>query len=340
MSPKSPRNDGQGGRPGAIRGVLLGLDGSPLSEAALPHAEAMARAFDTELFLLRVLESKGRRDEPVDSVAWRLSRAEAKKYLATHVERLASCGLAVRGDVREGDAASEIVDFARRHDIGLLVIGSHGEGGATPFALSGTVQKVITRAGRSVLLVRCLDGERRAKPEAPLYRRIVVPVDGSQRSEWAVCLAATVARSESAEVVLVAVAPVAETVRRPPLDPRSQRLVDELASLNRRWAEQHLEEMRQRLASSSLEVRTVVSSSRRVRHELDEQLRALTPDLVVVSAHGAAGGARWPFGSTTSHLVHNGTAPLLVLQDQRCGALEPEETELASDDSRSPRHRS
>lgn len=340
MSPSSPRCEGQGGRPGAIRGVLIGLDGSQLAEAALPHAEAMVRAFDTELHLLRVLEPKGRRGDPVDSVAWRLARAEAESYLAVQRKSVAERGVPARSEVREGDAAAEIVDYAHARDVGLLVIGSHGEGGATAFALSGTVQKVIAHAGRSVLLVRCLEDPPAAAPEGPLYRRIVVPVDGSQRAEWALCLAAAVARSQAAEIVLIAVAPVAETVRRPPLDARAQRLIDELAALNRRWAEQYLEEMKQRLASSSITVQTMACSSRRIRHELDERLRSLAPDLVVVSAHGAAGGARWPFGSTCSHLIHNGTASLLVLQDQRWETLEPEEIEPASDDSRSPRHRS
>jgi nucleotide-binding universal stress UspA family protein len=323
--------------PGAIRRVLVGLDGSQLAESALPHAVAMARTFATDLCLLRVIERREAPGRPVDTLAWRLFRAEAESYLRGHVERLADRGLAVRGEVTEGDAACEILDFAERGDFGLLVLGSHGEGGPSPFTLSGTVHKVIARAGRSTLLVRSLRGSPPSADDEPIYLRIVVPVDGSQRAEWALCQAAAVARHQGAELVLLAVAPVPETFRRPPLEPRTQRLVDEIAGLNRRWAEEYVTKMKRRLAAPGLEVRTRVSSSSRVRHEVDTQLRAMDADLVVVSAHGAAGGAHWPFGSTSSHLIHHGTAPLLVLQDQLDETIEPAETAPVRDDSRRPR---
>jgi nucleotide-binding universal stress UspA family protein len=323
--------------PKAIQRILVGLDGSELAEIALPHAVAMARAFDTELVLVRVLESKGRAGQPVDAVAWRLARAEAQTYLRAHAARLTERGLSVRTVLREGDAASELLGFMEHDEIGLLVIGSHGVGGATAFALCGTVQKVLAGAGRSVLLVRCVDGKSSATGDGPIYRRVLAAVDGSQRAEWALCLAATVARSQGAELVVLSVAPIPEMVRRPPLGARVQRQVDELAALNRRWAEEYVAAMKTRLAAPDLEVRTVVCSSSRIRHELDLQLREAAPDLVVVSAHGAGGSAPWPFGSVSHHLLHHGSAPLLVFQDQKACPFASEATELAADDSRSPR---
>lgn len=323
--------------PGIGRGVLVGLDGSPLAERVLPHAVAMARAFQSDLCLLRVIDRTEPSGRPVEAVSWRLLHAEADRYLRGHVERLAGRGLEVRHEIAGGDAAREIVDYAERGDFGLLVLGSHGEGGASPFALSGTAHKVIGRVGRSVLLVRSLRPEQPADEEAPIYRRIVVPVDGSLRAEWALFLAAAIARSQGAELVLLAVAHVPEMFRRPPLEPRAQRLVDELAALDRRWAEEYVGQAVNRLAAPGLVLRRRITSSTRIRHEIDAQLQDEDADLVVVSAHGSAGGARWPFGSMSSHLIYNGTTPVLVLQDQRSGAFEHASSERQRDDSRSPR---
>jgi nucleotide-binding universal stress UspA family protein len=315
--------------------ILVALDGSPLSEATLPHAVAVARAFGAEILILRVLASRGRLGEAADPLTWRLGRAEAERYLADLAESLGGRGLAVRTELTEGDAASEIVAAAERHGVGLISLGSHGEGGLTPFPLSSTAQKVIARTGTSVLLARGRNGPAAGAWHEPTHRRVVVPVDGSQRAEWALFLAASVARSQAAELVLVSIAPIPETVRRPPLERRVQRLMDEAAALNLRWTEEYLDEMKRRLEAPDLVVRTVVSSSRHVRHELDPLLLRERADLVVISAHGSAGNTRGPFGSVSSHLIHHGSTPLLVFQDQSSSPLEPGAPEWTDDE---PRH--
>ncbi len=40
-------------------------------------------------------------------------------------------------------------------------------------------------------------------------------------------------------------------------------------------------------------------------------------DLLVLSAHGYSGEARWPYGSITNRFITNGTTPLLIVQDLR-----------------------
>ena len=69
--------------------ILVGLDGSPLAERALPHAAAVAQAFGAELVLMRVLEDDAKSGGPVDPVAWRLRRSEAQAYLRRVAEGVA-----------------------------------------------------------------------------------------------------------------------------------------------------------------------------------------------------------------------------------------------------------
>ena len=73
-----------------VRTILVPLDGSPHAECALPHAVAVARAFGSQIVLLRVQEDGGKPRGPIDTVSWRLGCAEARGY----VDRL---GATLRG---------------------------------------------------------------------------------------------------------------------------------------------------------------------------------------------------------------------------------------------------
>ena len=53
-------------------------------------------------------------------------------------------------------------------------------------------------------------------------------------------------------------------------------------------------------------------------------------DLVVMSAHGYSGDARWPYGSTVTSFIGFGTAPLIVVQDMSPDRLQPTPAEIAA----------
>jgi nucleotide-binding universal stress UspA family protein len=317
-----------------IHRILVGLDGSPLAERALPHAAVLAEALGAELVLMRVLEDDAKSGAPIDPVAWRLRRSEAAAYLRRVAAQVADGVTTVKTELEEGNAAEQIVDFARARDVDLVVIGSHGEGGTTQFGLCSTAQKVIAEVRRSVLLVQCGCGREDASPEPARYRRMIVPVDGSRRAEWAVCLAATLAYKLAAEILLVCVVPVPATPVQPPLDAETQDLVDRLVERGRRWAEDYVEGLRNRLVTSDLEVRTLVLVSPRVDQCLYQILEQHDASLVVASAHGASGEADWPYGSIASKLLTQRAVPVLMLQDQPMQKLGAQETESPADDSR------
>ena len=323
-----------------IARLLVGLDGSRLSEEALPHAAALARAFDAELILLRVLEAGSGITSPIDSVGWRLARAEATAYLEEIAGPLRRAGLEVRNELAEGKAAEQMVELAHDQGVDLIALCSHGEGGFSPFNLSGTAQKILAHSGLSVLLVRSARAAGESEPrEAVAYRRILAPVDCSQRSEWASCLAASIARSEKAELLLAAAIPIPETLMQPPLGAADQALVDQLVARNRRHAESFLRALKSRLAHPGLLVRTLVKVTARVGETLRDLAREEAVDLVVVSAHGGSGEAPWPYGAVAARLIERGTTPLLAFQDQAVRELDAAGAKVAARDSRRARRR-
>ena len=158
--------------------ILVPLDRSPLAECVLPHAVAVARSLDSQLMLLHILSLSDKQDglRAVDPLEWQLRRAEAESYLEGVRTRLEEVGVAAQTKVLNGDAAEQILAFARENQIGLAVISSHGQSGLSGWNVSSVVQKVILRAPISLMIVRAY---LPAQPDLGglRYRRIVVPLD-------------------------------------------------------------------------------------------------------------------------------------------------------------------
>jgi nucleotide-binding universal stress UspA family protein len=155
---------------------------------------------------------------------------------------------------------------------------------------------------------------RAAAPAASVVapQHILVPLDGSLRTESVLPTAARIAKAHGAEMVLVHV--VTEPLQTAMLHAGDLELARELARRVELRAKRYLEHVRDRLPRDT-RVRTRVS-----RH-VDEQQALLEIsaqeriDLVVLSAHGSVCNPTRPFGSVTHHLLAHSTVPLLVLQD-------------------------
>jgi nucleotide-binding universal stress UspA family protein len=294
-----------------IHRILVPLDGSHLAEAALPHAVGVARAFGSEVILFRVSDNVG---SLVDTVEWRLNQAEAAVYLDALSKRIDS--VPVRTSEADGNPAEQIVTFARQEKIDLIALSTHGQGGLSDFSLSSTVHKITSGAGTSVLLVRPT-GEPGVRALNDLtYERLLVPLDCSPRGDWAVHVAATLARAHGAELWNAHIVPVPEMARRSLRSRADTALAERVVEANRLAAEAYLQDVVKRFASRDLAMRTeVISSRRRVVDALDELIRREHIDLVILSAHGQSDSTRWPYGSVAGTLLQYGAGPFLVLQD-------------------------
>jgi nucleotide-binding universal stress UspA family protein len=69
-------------------------------------------------------------------------------------QRRAHPDLNIRVEVVEGQAATEIVDFAQRMNADLVVIGTHSRGALGHLLLGSVAEKVLRRAPCPVLTVR------------------------------------------------------------------------------------------------------------------------------------------------------------------------------------------
>lgn len=148
--------------------ILVPLDGSPLAEAALPHAEQLALQFDANVVLLRVVVS------PYAIVAPDLVLAgydpnqpelegQAEQYLQGIVGRLAAKGIRAKTLHADGPVAEAILECAGSEKVDLIVMSTHGRGGVSRWVYGSVADRVLQASACPILLIRVSGHEPVAK---------------------------------------------------------------------------------------------------------------------------------------------------------------------------------
>jgi len=137
--------------------VLVPLDGSPLSEAALAHA---LDVFDCPVTVLNVVTPLDASMSESGVIEREEREDEAREYADEVIDeaerRAAESGQSVETAVEEGDPAETIVAYADEHDVDQIVMGGHsGDASDLTQRLLGTVATAVVReAPVTVTVVR------------------------------------------------------------------------------------------------------------------------------------------------------------------------------------------
>lgn len=261
--------------------ILIPLDGSERSEQALSLAKAIAKGAQTAL--LQVARS---RDE----------LAGAGSYLE---------GLAERGSetlVREAkDSADQITAEAERGEFDLVVLTTRGSGLRRWFRKSVS-ERVMRRASVPVLIAK--PGARALPATGP--RRILVPLDGSERAERVLPWVAELARVHDAEVMLL-------TAVRAEVDFNAQTCVEDLSAARKAALEAlagHAADLAREGVSAGLRVTFGLGQPAQTILDVAEELEV---DLVAVTSEGRSGLSRLVIGSVAEELVGRSPVPVLLV---------------------------
>jgi nucleotide-binding universal stress UspA family protein len=289
--------------------ILVCVDRSKPSDACLAYSIVLARALGSELTLVHVMQPHPHVGPHPDALDWEIARQEAHAYLED-LEQGAVSALGRPAAVRleQGRAAERIVELAREIRADLTVLGSHADRAATAWNLGSTVQQIVTVSRGSVLIAPT------SAPIATAVKRIVVPLDGSQRTESVLPTAVRIANAYDAELILLHI--TQELLPSSVLhNGEDLELASRLTSRLKISAKAYLEGLRARLVREGARVRTLVMHHANQRHCIVEIAKREHADLIAVAAHGAACDPARTFGSVTEYLLAHSTVPLLVLQD-------------------------
>ncbi len=295
--------------------LLVPLDGSSLSECVLPHAIALAKAFNAQITLVHVLDQPAAsfhlpKADPLD---WFLKKSAAQMYLDALQSRLEQeLHLSVDVILEEGNAADKIVELAHATQANLLILNGYGETGVKRGGVvSSMAQEILQRVRISTLLVRA---DQTVDPFTHdlRYHRMLIPLDGSQRAGSALALAAAFAEVYHPELLLIHVIRKPEMARHMPLSEEDAELINRVIERNREESIKYLEQAQAHLPANT---QTRVLMSENIAATLQMVSQEEQFDLLVLSAHGYSGEAHWPYGSVTNRFITDGTAPLLIVQD-------------------------
>lgn len=120
---------------------------------------------------------------------WQAHHEHGSTVVADAGARLRAAGLTTETHVLDGDIGPQLLDFAKGHGVGMIVVGSRGEGAFKAFFLGSVARRMLAYADVSVLVVRdredCPPEEAARRLEAKQKLNVVVAVDGSVGSEAA-----------------------------------------------------------------------------------------------------------------------------------------------------------
>ncbi len=142
--------------------IIAPLDGSELSECTLGHLMEVAKGCQVpEVVLLYVVEPyhkgelhyrhAGLSEEEIHKRDVE-EEAYGKKYLAKVADKVKKDGLAVKTALAYGIPAEEIINYAEKNEVDLIIMSTHGRSGITRWALGSVADKVIRHSVTPVLI--------------------------------------------------------------------------------------------------------------------------------------------------------------------------------------------
>jgi nucleotide-binding universal stress UspA family protein len=142
--------------------ILLAVDGSKYSDAAIKAVESKLRKEEADVLVLQVVEPRMFSTPPQMAAGYEPELSEIMKeqfkQAQQNVDRAAgelkAAGFNAKGRVVEAETRSGILDQASEWHADLIVVGSHGRKGLQRFMLGSVAESVARGAYCSVLIVR------------------------------------------------------------------------------------------------------------------------------------------------------------------------------------------
>jgi nucleotide-binding universal stress UspA family protein len=296
-----------------INAILVPLDGSPVAESSLPAAVNVARRLNALVHLVRVHPQFPLGEFEADILALgpdteRKVVEQEAGYLEGVATQLRGDGVAVTTEVVKGEIVPALRSYIERHDVGLVVMASHGRGGLTRAVLGSVADTLIRSVSIPVLLV---NPRTVARVNTAWPSRILVPLDGSVLGASAMELLPLLDPDRNAKVLLTSVVQTIPPSINPWVFP------PEFFSDT---VEQRDEQSRHYLARTVWDLRCQgfhagvrIGVGSKVAAEILKLAIWKRCDLIVMSTHGAGGLDRVMFGSVADQVLRHANIPVLVV---------------------------
>ena len=271
--------------------IIIPLDGTESVEEILLYATSITPRGDTEITLLHVLPVG--RKAPADDV---------NAHINDIHDALSQGGWSVTRETRMGDAIEEIVKFCMLNPATMLLMSTHGRTGLERIREGSVTELVLRQSPCPVFILHSTRAEPVDSRKQGLFRRILVPLDGTAASAAILGCVETFATAHDSEVIIFH--DEMETA-----EPETERAAIKAA----------LQEHSVKLANAGIKVSLDMSTYKRPIREILKKIDELSIDLVSMASHGQSGTRRALEESVTAEVIRHANCPLLVWSaDPQC----------------------
>lgn len=300
------------------RSIIVPVDGSARSQAALPAAAALAHASGATLDVVRVhLEE---RPDLADDPSWdQMFREGEMRYLealALAYEPVA--GTKVTASLLDPPVAKSLLEFAETRAAPLFVMIGRGRTGLRRALLGSTCDALIRGGDTPVLVLRdCgVDDVPSWQFGRRPFRRIVLPLDGTLHAEGGIAHAAALARAMNAKLRLVrVVGPIVTSAVLGAIAMHPMLPYDDGTLLRNDIAQEYLQGIVDRIngAGPAIDIGIEVALGTDPATALIESCRRMSADLVVLPTHGR-GASRILVSAVGDRLLRDGPDAMLFVK--------------------------
>ena len=319
--------------------ILVPLDGSELAEQVLPYVEALGKAYQVPISLLRVFDRvPPEMGDALHGVYLDQISTAFRNTAETYLEQIRTTLRTAFGGLDlpisvvsdEGDPAACIISEAEKTPGTLIAMATHGRSGITQWLLGSVTDRVLHATNCPLMMVR-------AKPQDEFNKKglngnvtlktIIVPLDGSQVAERILPHAAYLAQGLDLPVTLLRVTnaidqyltmagfPIMEGIGKMDVS-----LAEDMVREGDDAAMRYLQGIKAELGRLGVtNTKEIVLQGRADSVVVD--LASSTPDsLVAMTTRGRSGVGRWVLGSVTDRVVRHSGDPVLVVRGAGEGA--------------------
>lgn len=273
--------------------VLLSTDCSPFSSGAEREAINLARRFNSELYILSVIETNPEFTALAPGILEKIEE-KTRDLLKEIRQRAEKEGISAEIVIREGDEPYKlIIDEAQKRRCGIIIMGRRGRTGITRLLMGSVTARTVGHSPVNVLIV-----PRASRIE---FKNIVVATDASRFSEAAAKEAIQLAHDTGANLYAIA-------VTRP--DATLERIKE---------SEDALMRINSECKKEGIRIETELVKNRpheRIYEAIIEFAKRHEADLIVLGSHGRTGIQKLLIGSVAERVIGHAEAAVLVVKTQ------------------------
>jgi nucleotide-binding universal stress UspA family protein len=267
--------------------ILIPLDGTESAEEILRYATSITPKPNTRITLLSVLSAPEDTGSP-------------------HAERIHSSldaeGWSITRESRMGDPVEEIIKFAMLQPASMIMMSTHGRTGMDRIRDGSVTEQVLKQSPCPVFVLHSTRAEPSDHRSEDLFRRILVPLDGTEASAAVLSCVERLAKAHNSEVIIF---------HDEMVGPEDE---DKRAAIKATLQDQSVE-----LANTGLKVTLDMSTYKRPIREILKKIDDMNIDLVSMASHGESGVRRSMEESVTAEVIRHANCPLLVWSaDPQC----------------------